>query len=97
FHVTGVQTCALPIYRPARAEGPDANGRRASPRSLRHQFLTVAGDGVRLAALHNKCRAIPERAGCPRRPIRPNRLNWASAAAAPRDRKSVVEGQSEAT
>src|SRR5690606_12435450 len=73
FHVTGVQTCALPIYRAGR--GPGAGHDRRVPGPVRRcrpgagahggaRRRRTAGEGIRPHRRHGPC---PARPGCPDR------------------------------
>src|SRR5690606_40416875 len=41
FHVTGVQTCALPIFDPAKSEEFQFRRKRAGALVSKHRFLTA--------------------------------------------------------
>src|SRR3546814_10053705 len=86
--VTGVQTCALPIYavgqrhlrdRPVPAEGPDLPVRGHVPRRAAGRPLRTAGGGHRRPAGGGPGRVLPEDPG-----------RAGAAGGGGRDRKSVV-------
>src|SRR5690606_40862700 len=63
FHVTGVQTCALPIYQDLRVQGPPA--RRPPPRLFTTFHPRTVPHGVAFAAGRTRC----SRCCCLRSPL----------------------------
>src|SRR5690606_39382048 len=63
FHVTGVQTCALPIYGLQAAPGPDLGKRDCAPVTLRGADSCRTGGDVMASMKRRLARRVGEESG----------------------------------